>query len=151
MGTTKTELTSENLPDFLRYYHGLHDAAVKNITYNVMKETAALELEIFWAGEQRLEDDAINYAGTKKKNLTLFFDGVIRFNFTERDRVDYILDVFFKHITENFVEGTFWDNKPVFVFAIGDEFDCERNVFGGISKPSRANFIVCEKVSYSTE
>ena len=79
----------------------------------------------------------------------LFFEGVLRFNFTEIESVDYIPDIFFKHITENYVDGTFWTNKPVFIFAIGEDFDHKENVFLNPIKPSRENFIVCEKVWYS--
>jgi len=150
MGTTMIELTSAKLEEFVDYYHGLHDTAIKRVEYNVADATVSLKLEIFWAGESVLSDDGIHYVGTKSKNVTLLFEGVVRFNFTEIDSADFIYDVFFKLIDKNNTPGTCWQDKPIIVFAIGEEFDCDEYIFAG-SKPSMWNFIVAEKASYCVE
>lgn len=144
------ELTSAKLEEFVDYYHCLHDAAIKRVEYNVAQAAVSLKLEVFWAGESVLSDDGKHFIGPKDKNMTLLFEGVLRFNFTEIDRADFIIDVFFKRIDKNNTPGTCWQDKPVIVFAIGEDFDCEEYIFSG-QKPSTGNFIVAEKVSYCIE
>lgn len=145
------ELTSAKLEEFVDYYHGLHDAVIKCIEYNVANATVSLKLEVFWAGESVLSDDGKYYVGAKNKNMTLLFEGVVRYNFTEKDNSsDFIYDVFFKHIDKNNTPGTCWQDKSIIVFAIGEDFDCDEYIFSG-PKPSMWNFIVAEKASYCVE
>jgi hypothetical protein len=150
MGPAQIKLTSENLHEFLSYYHGLHDAMPKSIEYNIADSTATLKLEIFWAGEPKLSNDNRHYEGTRKKNMTLFFDGVIRFNFVEIDSADFIFDVLFRFVESNGTKGAYWQDKSVIVFAIGADFDCDKYVFG-VSTPSMQDFIVSENAYYSVE
>ena len=147
MDTAKVELTEKNLLEFMVFYNEFHDATIKNLEYNIFRSRVALNLHVMWQGCH--SGKGRKFTTPKEAELTLVFEDVIRLNIHEIDTADYIHDVFFQYITKNDVEGTMWCDKPVFVFALGKEFDCSEYIFNGVRKPSFETFIVCEKAFYA--
>ena len=51
------EITKENIKEFIKYYHGLHDSYITNINYDIAKSQIELLIDVTWSGAPILRED----------------------------------------------------------------------------------------------
>jgi hypothetical protein len=118
------ELKTENLLEFLEYYHDLHDSFITNIEYDIHKAQIQLLINVYWSGEPKLKTD--NTYETNKKKMKMIFEGIEQVNIKEFFSWDYIHEAYIKSIKLN--------NKEFLCFADEEE--------------EPLLYIVCETIRY---
>lgn len=119
-----TELTKENLDEFIFYYHGFHDSYIKEIKYNIEKKQIQFQIDVCWSGKASLKEDG--YYETNPTKMKMICDGIETFKCIDFSSLDYISSADIK-----FIEV---ENRHLICFAdYSDEtsisFKCEKNYY----------------------
>ena len=122
------QIKKENLDDFLKYYHDLHDSYILDIQYDYKNSKIEILIDVYWSGEPTLKENG-TYE-TNKTKMKIVCKNVNQFHFKDTFS-DFIDGIFLKYIK---LKELVYKDKEFICFATDNE-DPEVS-------------IVCESIEY---